>query len=141
MLQGRRATTASWTGRTTSPDPDPVQRHLAGPGTGGHHGAPPPQWYQDLPDWLTGLCPYDLNLNLPAFMVEILIPTMLMVGLPVLLVYILWRIGWVNTRRDVMLCHLQRLHRRLLGDDNRRCGVPRRRPGAGAPWDVPRIDG
>jgi quinol-cytochrome oxidoreductase complex cytochrome b subunit len=64
---------------------------------------PPPQWYQNLPDWLTGLFWYDLNLNLPAFVVEILIPTALMVGLPVLLIFILWRIGWVRTRRDVAI--------------------------------------
>jgi quinol-cytochrome oxidoreductase complex cytochrome b subunit len=73
------------------------------PKWGNDHGEPPPGWYQDLPDWLTGLLPYDLNLNLPAFIVELLIPTLIMVGLPILLVYILWRIGWLNTRRDVML--------------------------------------
>ncbi len=63
----------------------------------------PPQWYQNLPNWLTGLFWYDLNLNLPAFVVEILIPSALMVGLPIFLIYVLWRIGWVSTRRDVMI--------------------------------------
>ncbi len=69
----------------------------------GHHNTPPPLWFQHLPGWFTGLLPYDLNLNLPAFAVEIVIPTLVMVGLPALLVYILWRIDWVHTRRDVML--------------------------------------
>ncbi len=73
------------------------------PKWGGDHAQPPPQWYQNLPDWLTGLFWYDLNLNLPAFIVEILLPVMIMVGLPALLIYILWRVGWVNTRRDVAI--------------------------------------
>ena len=106
----------------------------------GHHGQPPPQWYQDLPDWLTGLYPYDLNLNLPAFVVELLIPTLLMVGLPILLIYILWRINWVNSRRDVILSIFSGFIvvywvMTLIGAAFR---------GAGQelvwPWDVPRID-
>jgi quinol-cytochrome oxidoreductase complex cytochrome b subunit len=64
---------------------------------------PPPEWYQNLPDWLTGLFWYDLNLNLPAFIVEILIPTTIMLVLPIFLVYFLWRISWIRTRRDVIL--------------------------------------
>jgi menaquinol-cytochrome c reductase cytochrome b/c subunit len=67
------------------------------------HGEPPPHWYQDLPGWLTGLYWYDLNLNLPAFIVEIFIPTVLMVTLPIVMIFILWRIALVNTRRDVMI--------------------------------------
>src|SRR5207249_4894358 len=70
---------------------------------GGATHQPPPQWYRDIPGWFTGLLPYDLNWNLPAFVVEILIPTILMTALPALLIFILWRIGWVRTRRDVML--------------------------------------
>jgi quinol-cytochrome oxidoreductase complex cytochrome b subunit len=74
------------------------------PRWGTHHGAPPPDWYQKLPGWFTGLLPYDLNLNLPAFVVEILIPTIVMTALPAFLIYLLWRIRWIRTRRDVMLC-------------------------------------
>lgn len=73
------------------------------PQWGNAHGEPPPQWYQNLPDWLTGLYWYDLNLNLPAFVVEILIPTVTMLVLPALMIYILWRINWVRTRRDVII--------------------------------------
>jgi quinol-cytochrome oxidoreductase complex cytochrome b subunit len=107
----------------------------------GHHGSPPPLWYQHLPDWLTGLLPYDLNVNFPAFLVEILIPTLLMVGLPALLIYILWRINWLNTRRDVLLALFSGFIvaywvMTIMGAMFR---------GAGQelvfPWDVPRIDG
>ena len=111
------------------------------PKWGGEHGEPPPQWYQDLPDWLTGLLPYDLNLNFPSFLVEILIPTIIMTALPVLLVYALWRIRWIQTRRDVMLCLFSGFIAvfwvmTIVGAGFR---------GAGQelvwPWDVPRIDG
>jgi hypothetical protein len=73
------------------------------PKWGADSGEPPPGWYQDLPGWLTGLFWYDLNLNLPAFIVEIALPTAMMVGLSVLLIYLLWRVGWVNSRRDVVI--------------------------------------
>jgi hypothetical protein len=107
----------------------------------GHHGTPPPDWYVNLPDWFTGLLPYDLNVNFPAFLVEILIPTLVMVGLPILLVYILWRMNWVQTRRDVMLSIFTGFIvvywvMTIVGAGFRGQGqelVP--------PWDVPRIDG
>ena len=111
------------------------------PRWGGHSGQPPPDWYQHIPGWLTGLFYYDLNLNLPAFVVELLIPTLLMVGLPIVLVYILWRIGWVNNRRDVALSVFTGFIvvywvMTIVGAAFRGMGqelVP--------PWDVPRIDG
>lgn len=104
------------------------------------HGAPPPQWYQHLPDWLTGLYPYDLYVNLPAFLVEILIPSMLMIGLPALLIYLLWRIGWVNTRRDVFLSLFSGFIvaywvMTIVGAAFRGSGQD-----LVFPWDVPRID-
>jgi menaquinol-cytochrome c reductase cytochrome b/c subunit len=120
--------------------PLPIINGTWWPKWGNSHGEPPPQWYQDLPDWLTGLYPYDLYVNLPAFLVEILIPTLLMVGLPALLIYILWRINWVNTRRDVMISLFSGFIvafwvMTIIGAAFR---------GAGQelvwPWDVPRID-
>ena len=106
------------------------------------HGKPPPEWYQNLPGWLTGAAHwYDLNLNLPAFMVEILIPSIVMTALPALLIYILWRIGWLHTRRDVLLSLFTGFIvaywvMTIVGAAFRGAGqelVP--------PWDVPRIDG
>jgi menaquinol-cytochrome c reductase cytochrome b/c subunit len=44
-----------------------------------------------------------LNLNFPAWLVEQAIPTAVLVGLPSLLIYALWRRGWVVTRRDALL--------------------------------------
>ena len=107
----------------------------------GHHDGPQPEWYDNLPDWLTGLLPYDLNVNFPAFMVEILLPTLLMVGLSVMMIYILWRLRWARTRRDVVISIFTAFMvvfwiMTLVGSGFR---------GAGQelvwPWDVPRIDG
>ena len=111
------------------------------PRWGTYHGEPPPQWYQDLPDWLTGLYWYDLNLNLPAFIVELLIPTLLMVGLPALLIYALWRVGWIRTRRDVFICLFTGFIvvywvMTIVGAAFRGAGQE-----LVLPWDVPRIDG
>lgn len=111
------------------------------PKWGGDHKAPPPEWYQDIPGWLTGLYWYDLNLNLPAVLVEIIIPSALMLGLPALMLYILWRIRWLNTRRDVMIALFSGFIAvywvmTIVGAAFRGAGqelVP--------PWDVPRIDG
>jgi hypothetical protein len=63
-----------------------------------------------------------------------------MIALPALLIYILWRINWVNTRRDVMLSLFSGFIvsywvMTIVGAAFR---------GAGQdlvwPWDVPRID-
>ena len=43
------------------------------------------------------------NLDLPGWIVEQGIPIAAMVGLPSLLIYSLWKIGWVFTRRDALL--------------------------------------
>ena len=53
-----------------------------------------------LPGWMQALYWYDLNWNLPAFVVEIFIPVAVMVALPVLLIYMLRRLGWMNSMRD-----------------------------------------
>jgi hypothetical protein len=43
------------------------------------------------------------HLDLPAWIVEQGIPTAALVGLPCLLIFSLWKLGWVNTRRDALL--------------------------------------
>lgn len=43
------------------------------------------------------------KLDFPAWLVEQGIPTAALVGLPALLIFGLWRIGWVVTRRDALL--------------------------------------
>jgi hypothetical protein len=111
------------------------------PKWGGESGEPPPDWYQDLPGWLTGNFWYDLNLNLPAFVVEIFIPTFLMVALPIFLVYLLWRVGWIQTRRDVMLSIFTGFIvlywvMTIIGAGFRGAGQD-----LVLPWDVPLIDG
>jgi hypothetical protein len=133
-------------GRLDWPDdfsriPLPVINGTWWPKWGNDHGQPPPQWYQDLPDWLTGLYPYDLYVNLPAVLVEIIIPTIIMVGLSVFLVYFLWRVNWLRTRRDIVIA----LFTAFLAVFWVMTIVGSAFRGAGqelvAPWDVPRIDG
>ncbi|MPZ48531.1 MAG: hypothetical protein GEU75_04325 [Dehalococcoidia bacterium] len=133
-------------GRMDWPDdftriPLPIINGTWWPKWGNDHGEPPPQWYQDLPDWLTGLYPYDLNVNLPAFLVEILIPVIVIVGLSILMVFVLWRIGWLRTRRDVMIAIFTAFITifwvmTIVGSAFRGAGQD-----LVAPWDVPRIDG
>jgi quinol-cytochrome oxidoreductase complex cytochrome b subunit len=133
-------------GRMDWPDdftriPLPIINGTWWPKWGNDHGQPPPQWYQDLPDWLTGLYPYDLNVNFPAFLVELLLPSLIMVGLILFLVYFIWRIGWASTRRDVVIAIFTGFIvtywvMTIVGSAFR---------GAGQelvwPWNVPRIDG
>ncbi len=71
-------------------------------GTGG------PEWmrWDDpgwMPGWLRAMYWYDLNLNLPAFIVEQLIPVAFMVGFPTMLIIILRRLRWVTDLRGVAI--------------------------------------
>lgn len=43
------------------------------------------------------------NLDFPAWLVEQAIPIVMMVGLPAIMIYVMWRMGWVLTRRDALL--------------------------------------
>jgi hypothetical protein len=71
------------------------------------NGTSGPEWMQweqpDLPGWMLALYWYDLNLNFPAFLVEQLIPVLLMVGLPILMILIMKKMGLVVTTRDIMI--------------------------------------
>jgi hypothetical protein len=59
-----------------------------------------PEW---MPGWMQAMYWYDLNLNLPAFVVEQAIPVGLMVGLPILMILIMRKLGLVVTVRDVSI--------------------------------------
>ncbi len=52
---------------------------------------------------LLGLPAIDLDVNIPAMIVEQIIPVTLMIGLPILLSIALWRTGLATTRRDHMI--------------------------------------
>ena len=93
-----------------------------------------------LPGWMQALYWYDLNMNFPAFLVEIFIPVAIMVGLPALQIYILRRLGWVQTVRDgaiaiftgMMMVYLILT---VIGAGFRGAGQD-----LVLPWDVPAID-
>jgi len=72
------------------------------------NGTSGPEWMRwerpnFLPGWMQALYWYDLNMNFPAFVVEQIIPVALMVGLPILLVLILRRIGWVYDTHSTLI--------------------------------------
>ncbi len=52
---------------------------------------------------LLGLPKIDLDVNVPAMIVEQIIPVTMMVGLPILLAIIAWKTGLAKTKRDHML--------------------------------------
>lgn len=67
---------------------------------------PWPEWSTHIPYLPFKLVILDqefLNLNFPAWLVEQAIPIAVLVGLPCLMIYALWRLGWVVTRRDALL--------------------------------------
>ncbi len=67
---------------------------------------PWPNWSRDityLPFEVKILGDDFQNLDFPAWLVEQAIPIGIMVGLPCIMIYTLWKIGWVNTRRDAVL--------------------------------------
>jgi menaquinol-cytochrome c reductase cytochrome b/c subunit len=43
------------------------------------------------------------NLNFPGWLVEQAIPIGAMVGLPCIMIFTMWKLGWVRTRRDALL--------------------------------------
>ena len=47
--------------------------------------------------------PIELDVNVPGLIVEQIIPVTMMVGLPILLSVVAWRIGWAKTKRDHMI--------------------------------------
>lgn len=55
---------------------------------------------------LLGLPAIDLDVNLPGVLVEQIIPTTLMIGLPLLLSLVAWKAGWAKTRRDHMILQM-----------------------------------
>ena len=52
---------------------------------------------------LLGLPAVDLDVNLPGVLVEQMIPTGLMIGLPILMAIVLWRLGIAVSKRDHMI--------------------------------------
>lgn len=93
-----------------------------------------------LPGWMQALYWYDLNMNTPAFIVEIFIPMAIMVGLPALLIFILRRLGWVQTVRDGSIAIFTGMMvvyaiLTIIGAAFRGAGQD-----LVLPWDVPHID-
>jgi hypothetical protein len=59
-----------------------------------------PSW---LPGWIRILYPYDGHLNIPSITAEYVLPVIAMVGLPAVMVIMLFKMGWAHNVRDVMI--------------------------------------
>ncbi len=109
------------------------------------NGTSGPEWMRwgapdFLPGWMQALYWYDLNLNLPSFVVELFIPVAIMVALPVLLIYMLRRLGWMNSVRDGAIAIFTGMMAvyfilTIIGAAFRGAGQD-----LVLPWDVPHID-
>ena len=56
-----------------------------------------------MPGWMRAIYPYDAHLDIPAITAEYVMPIIAMTLLPLLMVVILFKIGWASTTRDVMI--------------------------------------
>jgi hypothetical protein len=109
------------------------------------NGTSGPEWMRwskptFLPGWMQALYWYDLNWNLPAFVVEIFIPVAIMVILPVILILTLRRLGWMHTIRDGAIAVFTGMMvvyfiLTIIGAGFRGAGQD-----LVLPWDVPHID-
>ncbi len=100
------------------------------------------QWEKPdfLPGWMQALYWYDLRMNFPAFLVEILIPVFIMVFLPVLLILSLKKLGWMHSMRDAAIAIFTGMMvvyfiLTIIGAGFRGAGQD-----LVLPWDVPHID-
>ena len=98
---------------------------------------PKPDW---LPGWMQALYWYDLNWNLPAFIVEIFIPVAVMIFLPVVMIMSMRKFGWIHTVRDAALGIFTGMMvvyfvLTIIGAAFRGAGQD-----LVLPWDVPHID-
>lgn len=109
------------------------------------NGTSGPEWMRYgqpdfLPGWVQAFYWYDLNLNLPAFVVEIFIPVAIMVILPVILILWLRRLGWMHSMRDGAIAVFTGMMAvyfilTIIGAGFRGQGQD-----LVLPWDVPAID-
>lgn len=56
-----------------------------------------------MPAWIRIIYPYDAHLNIPAITAEYVMPIIAMIGIPAVMLLILFKIGWAKTTRDVMI--------------------------------------
>ena len=57
-----------------------------------------------MPGWLRRIAyPYNGHLDIPSILAEYILPIVMLIGLPILLVLILRKIGWGTTTRDAMI--------------------------------------
>ena len=83
---------------------------------------------------------YDLRMNTPAFFVEIFIPVAIMLILPIMMILILRKLGWMNNWRDASIGLFTGMMTvyfilTIIGAGFRGAGQD-----LVLPWDVPHID-
>ena len=85
-------------GRFNWPD-DASQVPVPLNGTWLFHWGPP----SNAPGWFTHVYWYDSDFNIPKIIAEFAMPIAAMIGLPLLMILILKRMGWAQTMRDNMI--------------------------------------
>ncbi len=93
-----------------------------------------------LPGWMQALYWYDLNMNFPAFVVELLIPVVVMVTLPVLMILTMRRFGWIHSVRDAAIGIFTGMMTVYLILTIIGVGFRGGAQDLVLPWDVPQID-
>ncbi len=93
-----------------------------------------------LPAWMQAMYWYDLNMNTPAFVVELFIPVAIMVILPVIMILMMRKLGWINSMRDGSIGIFTGMMAvyfilTIIGAAFRGAGQD-----LVLPWDVPHID-
>ncbi len=109
------------------------------------NGTSGPDWMRwdkptSFPGYMQAIYWYDLNLNLPAFVVELFIPVAVMLSLPALLIFMLRRMGWMTSMRDGVIAIFTGMLMvyfilTVIGAGFRGAGQD-----LVLPWDVPAID-
>jgi hypothetical protein len=56
-----------------------------------------------MPGWMRRVYPYNTTLDIPAITAEYVMPIAMMLGLPVVLIFTLGKLGWSHTVRDAMI--------------------------------------
>lgn len=109
------------------------------------NGTSGPEWMRwgppsFLPGWLQAMYWYDLNMNTPAFIVELFIPVAIMVLLPLIMIRMLRKMGWMDNMRDLSIALFTGMMTvyfilTIIGAGFRGAGQD-----LVMPWDVPHID-
>ena len=95
-----------------------------------------------MPGWLRRIAyPYNGHLDIPSILAEYILPIAMLIGLPILLVLILRKIGWGTTTRDAMIALFTGFIVVYVGLTAIGVAFRGRSQQLAPPWDVPNLEG